>query len=57
MKTAGEPITQFLHQRWVFFLDKIFGTNIDVDFERGMVEGEEYCMPHKEILSLFAEVV
>lgn len=53
--TEGEPVTQYLHHKWVFFLDKVFGTNIDVDTERGMDEGEEYCMPHKEILSLFEE--
>ena len=54
--TEGEPITQFLHHKWVNFLDKIFKTNIDVDTERGMEEDEEYCMPHKEILLLFDQV-
>jgi len=53
--TEGELITQYLHHKWVFFYDKIFGTNIDVDSEREMEEGEEYCMSHNEILSLFAE--
>lgn len=53
--TEGEPITQYLHHKWVFLYDKIFGTNVDVDTERGMEEDEQYCMPHKEILRLFAE--
>jgi SAM-dependent methyltransferase len=53
--TEGEPITQYLHHKWVHFLDTYFGTDIDVDSERGMVEGEEYAMPHREILQLLAE--
>lgn len=53
--TEGEPIMQFIHHKWVYFLDKVFRTNIDVDTKRGMVEDEEYCMPHREILRLFGE--
>ena len=53
--TEGEPVTQYLHHKWVYALDKCFGTNIDVDTERGMEEEEEYAMPHKELLRLFAE--
>lgn len=49
--TEGEPITQFLHHKWVYIFDKTFGTNVDVDTERGMEKDEEYCMPHKEIYS------
>jgi hypothetical protein len=51
--TEGEPITQYMHHKWVWFLDRFFGTHIDVDTERGMEEDEEYCMPHREILELF----
>ena len=51
--TEGEPITQYLHHKWVYYLDKVFKTRIDVDNERGMEEDEEYCMKHKEILELF----
>jgi SAM-dependent methyltransferase len=52
--TEGEPITQYLHHKWVKIIDTIFRTNIDVDTERGMDDNEEYCLNHKEILSLFA---
>ena len=41
--TEGEPITQYLHHKWIFILDKVFGTNIDVDTQRGMEAGEEYA--------------
>jgi SAM-dependent methyltransferase len=53
--TEGEPITQYLHHRWVHFLDTYCGTNVDVDTERGMHEEEQYAMPHEEILMLFKE--
>ena len=51
--TEGEPITQYLHHKWVFMLGKVFGAECDVDTERGMKDGEEYCMPQKEIRRLF----
>lgn len=53
--TEGELITQYLCHKWVHIFDKVFGTDIDVDTQRGMEEDEEYCMPHKEILNLFRE--
>jgi SAM-dependent methyltransferase len=52
--TEGEPVTQYLHHQWVYLYDKIFGTKVDVDTERGMEEDEEYCMPHQEIVALIS---
>jgi SAM-dependent methyltransferase len=51
--TKGEPITQFLHHQWVYFLDKVFKTKIDVDTERGMEADEEYSIKRREIMELF----
>ena len=49
--TEGEPITQYLVHKWVRFLYALQGRE-DVDTERGMVEGEEYCMSRREIIHL-----
>lgn len=53
--TEGEPVTQYLHHKWVYLYDTVFGTKVDVDTQRGMEEDEEYCMPHREIMSLMTE--
>ena len=50
--TEGEPITQYLVHKWSNIYHKIFGLK-DVDDERGMEDDEEYCMPKKELLSVF----
>lgn len=42
--TEGEPISQYLIHKW----EEVRKTGLD--YERGMEEGEEYCVPQKELL-------
>ncbi|MDD5145061.1 MAG: class I SAM-dependent methyltransferase [Candidatus Pacebacteria bacterium] len=42
--TEGEPFTQILIHKW----EELRKTGLD--YERGMEEGEEYCVPRKELL-------
>jgi len=42
--TEGEPITQTLIHKWKEF------RKTGLDYERGMKEGEEYCIDKKELL-------
>ena len=53
--TEGEPITQWLIHKWIWLYDRVFSTNWDVDRERGMEEGESYCVPEREIVRLISE--
>ncbi|MBN1586475.1 MAG: class I SAM-dependent methyltransferase [Candidatus Omnitrophica bacterium] len=48
--TEGEPVTQTLVHQWAHFYCALRGKK-DMDTERGMEEDEQYCMPHKELLS------
>jgi SAM-dependent methyltransferase len=49
LMTEGEPITQYLRHKWLHFYMRLLGKK-DVDTERGMQEGEEYCMPRDELI-------
>lgn len=46
--TEGEPLSQTFSHLWRHYLYKLVGKT-DMDSERGMVEGEQYCMPCAEI--------
>jgi SAM-dependent methyltransferase len=48
LMTEGEPVTQHLVHAWYRFYLGLQGKQ-DVDSERGMEDGEEYCMPRQEI--------
>lgn len=50
MVTEGEMITQWLGHKWWDFYNKITGKKT-MDTVRGMQEGEQYCIPRKELLS------
>jgi SAM-dependent methyltransferase len=47
--TMGNPIAELLVHGVVYLYDKLFGTNFDMDTERGMEEGEEYYLTTSEI--------
>jgi SAM-dependent methyltransferase len=46
--TEGEPITQWLAHKWYDLYLGVLGRD-NADTERGMEEGEQYCMPRTEI--------
>jgi SAM-dependent methyltransferase len=46
----GNPAAELLVHRLVHFYDRILGTNLDMDSERGMHEDEEYFLRDGEIL-------
>ena len=52
--TMGNPLAELLVHRVIFWHDKIFGTNYDVDTQRGMGEEEAYYLTDKEILQRLA---
>ncbi|MGV8025798.1 MAG: class I SAM-dependent methyltransferase [Anaerolineaceae bacterium] len=47
--TMGSPIAELLAHLNVWLQDNLFGTNFDMDSERGMAEGENYFVLDKEI--------
>ena len=47
--TMGNPIAEILAHFNVWLQDTLFHTNLDMDSERGMVEGENYYVLDKEI--------
>lgn len=47
--TMGSPIAELLAHLNVWLQDKFFGTNIDMDSERGMAEGESFFVLDEEI--------
>lgn len=47
--TMGNPAAEVLVHKLVWCYDKFFGTNVDMDGERGMDEGEEYYLLDSEI--------
>ena len=49
--TMGNPIAEILVHKVVWFYDKYFGTNVDMDNERGMDEEEDYYLLDSEIVS------
>ena len=54
--TMGNPLVEILVHKVVWFYDKFFKTNVDVDSERGMEEGEEYFLTDKYIKSLLTKI-
>jgi len=53
--TMGNPLIEILVHKVVWFYDKFFKTNVDVDTERGMEFDEEYYLTDKQIISLLAD--
>ena len=47
--TMGNPLAELLVHKVVWLWDKLFKTNVDMDTERGMEEGEEYYLTDEEI--------
>jgi SAM-dependent methyltransferase len=47
--TEGEPITQYLVHAWGHMYSTLLGKK-HVDYERGMAEDEEFCMPYGELM-------
>lgn len=47
--TEGEPVTQTISHIWRKFSYSLIGKK-DMDSERGLLVGEEYCMPKKELI-------
>jgi len=52
--TMGHPLAEILVHRLVRFYDRVLGTSIDVDTERGMGEEEEFYLLDAEILERLA---
>jgi len=50
--TMGNPLAELAVHQVIHLYDRVFGTNNDVDSERGMVEGETYYITPTEIRSL-----
>ena len=48
--TMGNPLAEILVHKVVHWHDKFFGTNYDMDAERGMDEEEEYYLTDSEII-------
>jgi SAM-dependent methyltransferase len=53
--TMGNPLAEIVVHKIVWFYDKFFGTNVDVDGERGMEEDEEYYLLDAEIIRLLKQ--
>ncbi len=53
--TMGNPLIEILVHKVVWFYDKFFKTNVDVDTERGMEFDEEYYLTDQQIISLLAD--
>jgi SAM-dependent methyltransferase len=49
--TMGHPLAEILVHKVVWAYDRLFGTNHDMDSERGMHEEEEYYLTDDEILN------
>ncbi len=47
--TMGNPLAELIVHQVIYAHDKLFGTNYDVDTERGMDEGESYYVTEGEI--------
>ena len=51
--TMGNPLAEILTHKVVWFYDKVFKTNFDMDSQRGMSEEESYYLLDTEILDRF----
>jgi SAM-dependent methyltransferase len=47
--TMGNPLAEILVHELVWLYDRFLGTQIDLDTQRGMEEGEEYYLTDREI--------
>jgi SAM-dependent methyltransferase len=47
--TMGDPLAEILVHQLVWLYDKLLRTNVDMDTQRGMAEGEEYYLTDREI--------
>lgn len=48
--TMGNPIAEILVHKVVWLSDRLLGTNVDMDSERGMEEQETYSLSDREII-------
>jgi SAM-dependent methyltransferase len=53
--TMGLPIVEIIVHKVVWFYDRVFGTKLDHDNQRGMAEGEEYYLTGAEIRKLLTK--
>jgi SAM-dependent methyltransferase len=49
--TMGNPVAEVLVHKLVALYDRLFGTDLDMDSERGMHEEEEYFLTDSEIIT------
>ena len=54
--TMGSPVAELLAHLNVWVRDKIFGTHLDMDNDRGMVEGESFFVLDKEIVTCLTKI-
>lgn len=47
--TMGNPVAEILVHQLVWFYDRFLGTQVDLDTQRGMEDGEEYYLTDHEI--------
>ncbi len=47
--TMGNPLAEILVHQVVWLYDRFLGTQVDLDTQRGMEEGEEYYLTDREI--------
>lgn len=52
--TMGNPVAEVLIHKLVWLSDRLFGTHVDVDSERGMEEEEQYYVLDREIRARLA---
>lgn len=48
--TMGNPVSEIVVHKVVALYDRVLGTNLDMDNERGMHEDEQYYLRNREIL-------
>ncbi|MEJ5340403.1 MAG: methyltransferase domain-containing protein [Thermogutta sp.] len=53
--TMGSPIAEILVHQLVALYDKVLGTRVDIDSERGMVEGETYYLTPQQICTYLTQ--
>lgn len=53
--TEGEVITQYLIHIFGYYQGKITGKKT-LDYQKGMKDDEDFCIPHNKILGLYQEV-
>ena len=52
--TMGHPLAEVAVHKLVHFYDRLLGTKLDMDTERGMTQGEAYYLTDREILDRLA---